>query len=137
MQRIGNSNAIHSVRGFGQSRGCHSLVVFLIDGRKRREACRRAGVEPTTVELDGQDPATYILSANINRRHLIRSVQVGRTWLVHKADIENYINPTLVDDLAVARRSRRNAWKREGVSENEDMTVVIRDSVQVHSRQAT
>jgi hypothetical protein len=30
-------------------------------------------VEPTTVELDGQDPATYILSSNINRRHLTKS----------------------------------------------------------------
>jgi hypothetical protein len=32
--------------------------------------CRRAGVVPDYVLLDGQDPVTYILSANINRRHL-------------------------------------------------------------------
>lgn len=53
----------------------HPLIVkdgLLIDGRNRREACRRAGIEPTTVELNGQDPALYILSANINRRHLTK-----------------------------------------------------------------
>jgi hypothetical protein len=42
----------------------------LIDGRNRREACRRAGVSPDYVLLDGQDPVAYIVSANINRRHL-------------------------------------------------------------------
>ena len=39
----------------------------LIDGRNRREACRRAGVVPHHIRLDGQDPVTFILSANINR----------------------------------------------------------------------
>jgi hypothetical protein len=42
----------------------------LIDGRNRREACRRVSVIPDYVLLDGQDPVAYILSANINRRHL-------------------------------------------------------------------
>jgi hypothetical protein len=42
----------------------------LIDGRNRREACKRAGVTPRLEELNGIDPVAYILSANINRRHL-------------------------------------------------------------------
>jgi ParB-like chromosome segregation protein Spo0J len=42
----------------------------LVDGRNRREAYRRAGVVPDYILLDGQDPIVYILSANINRRHL-------------------------------------------------------------------
>jgi hypothetical protein len=45
---------------------------MLIDGRNRREACRRTGVIPDYVLLDGQDPVAYILSANINRRHLTK-----------------------------------------------------------------
>jgi hypothetical protein len=44
----------------------------LIDGRNRREACRRAGVIPDYVLLDDHDPVTYILSANINRRHMTK-----------------------------------------------------------------
>jgi hypothetical protein len=46
--------------------------MFLIDGRNRREACQRAGVVPDYVLLDGQDPVAYILSANINRRHITK-----------------------------------------------------------------
>jgi ParB/RepB/Spo0J family partition protein len=45
----------------------------LIDGRNRREACKRAGIVPHHVLLDGQDAVTYILSVNINRRHMTKS----------------------------------------------------------------
>jgi hypothetical protein len=55
----------------------HPLVIaevegklLLVDGRNRREACRRVGVVPDHVLLNGQDPVAYIVSANINRRHL-------------------------------------------------------------------
>jgi hypothetical protein len=44
----------------------------LIDGRNRREACRRAGVEPRVEELNGTDPVAYILAVNVNRRHLTK-----------------------------------------------------------------
>ena len=43
---------------------------MLIDGRNRREACRRAGIVPDYVLLDSADPVAYILSANIHRRNL-------------------------------------------------------------------
>jgi hypothetical protein len=44
----------------------------LVDGRNRREACLRAGVIPDYVLLDGADPVTYIVSANITRRHMTK-----------------------------------------------------------------
>lgn len=53
----------------------HPIVVkdgVLIDGRNRREACRIAKIEPYAIELNGQDPVAYILSSNINRRHLTK-----------------------------------------------------------------
>jgi hypothetical protein len=53
----------------------HAIVVkdgVLIDGRNRREACRIAGVEPRTEELNGQDPVAFILSSNIARRHMTK-----------------------------------------------------------------
>jgi hypothetical protein len=42
----------------------------LVDGRNRREACLALGIVPNYVLLDGQDPVTYILSANINWWHM-------------------------------------------------------------------
>jgi hypothetical protein len=49
--------------------------VMLIDGRNRREACRALGIVPDYVLLDGQDPLAYIISANINRRHMTKGQQ--------------------------------------------------------------
>lgn len=55
----------------------------LVDGRNRREACRRAGVEPRVEELNGTDPIAYILAVNVNRRHLTkgqRAMAVARLY---------------------------------------------------------
>jgi ParB/RepB/Spo0J family partition protein len=60
----------------------------LVDGRNRREACLRAGVIPDYVLLDGADPVTYIVSANINRRHMSkgqRAMVVARLLETNKA----------------------------------------------------
>lgn len=54
----------------------HPLLVKdgqLVDGRNRREACRRAGIEPTTAEVNGIEVEALILSENIARRHLGKS----------------------------------------------------------------
>lgn len=46
----------------------------VLDGWHRYLACDMAGVEPRTVELDRSvDPAAYVLSANLSRRHLTAS----------------------------------------------------------------
>jgi hypothetical protein len=45
----------------------------LLDARNRCEARQRAGVEPHVAELNGMDPAAYVLSANVSRRHLTKS----------------------------------------------------------------
>jgi len=42
----------------------------LIDGRNRRAACHMIGLVPDVMELNGQDPAAYIVSTNVKRRHL-------------------------------------------------------------------
>jgi hypothetical protein len=42
----------------------------LLDGRNRAEACRRAGVTPTTTVYTGDDPVGYVMSVNLERRHL-------------------------------------------------------------------
>ena len=42
----------------------------ILDGRNRARACRAASVEPRYVEFDGGDPAAFVLSQNLARRHL-------------------------------------------------------------------
>jgi len=46
----------------------HPIVVdkdgFLIDGRNRARACEIAGIEPTTVLFEGDDPRAYIIASS-------------------------------------------------------------------------
>lgn len=62
----------------------------LIDGRNRLAACRIAGVEPTYTSLNGHDPVSYILSANIERRNLNkgqRAMALARLETKHSARV--------------------------------------------------
>lgn len=42
----------------------------IIDGRRRSLACKIAGVKPDYVEIETDDPAAYVASLNLHRRHL-------------------------------------------------------------------
>lgn len=42
----------------------------ILDGRNRYRACLAAGIEPIFTPFKGNDPATYVISANVRRRHL-------------------------------------------------------------------
>jgi ParB-like chromosome segregation protein Spo0J len=59
-----------------KTNGLHEPIVLfdgkILDGRNRYRACLAADVEPDVIDGDGwiDDPATYVISANIRRRHL-------------------------------------------------------------------
>lgn len=59
-----------------QAHGQRDPIVYdkdgqLLDGRNRKEACRRIGLKPVSETLsDNIDPVAYILSKNVTRRHL-------------------------------------------------------------------
>src|SRR5262249_5145016 len=42
----------------------------ILDGRNRYRACRELGIECQTREYRGDDPAGFVLSMNLHRRHL-------------------------------------------------------------------
>lgn len=55
----------------GQQEPCIIWEDRVIDGRNRYLACQRLGIEPTLMELpECPDPITYVVSANLHRRHL-------------------------------------------------------------------
>lgn len=47
-----------------------AVTFMLIDGRNRREACRRAKVQPMVWMLVEEDATAFVLSVNVNRRHM-------------------------------------------------------------------
>lgn len=57
--------------------GVHEPIVLLdgqiLDGRNRFRACQEVSVEPDFVEYDGDDPAGFVVSLNLHRRHLNES----------------------------------------------------------------
>jgi hypothetical protein len=42
----------------------------ILDGRHRQAACSELGIEPAYVQYEGEDPASYVISLNLYRRHL-------------------------------------------------------------------
>lgn len=54
----------------------------ILDGRNREAACQRINVVPDVVVYDGDDPAGFVLSQNVARRHLTTGQQAMSTALV-------------------------------------------------------
>ena len=55
----------------------------LLDGRNRLAACKLAKVEPRIETWSGDNPIAYILSVNVHRRHIPKSVQVMAVALAY------------------------------------------------------
>jgi N6-adenosine-specific RNA methylase IME4 len=60
-----------------KANGLHEGIVLLddqiLDGRNRYRACIAAGEQPLFVPYRGDDPAAYVVSMNVARRHLSES----------------------------------------------------------------
>jgi hypothetical protein len=58
----------------------HPIIIYqgmVLDGWTRMRACLEIGKEPYTKEYGGSDPAGYVLSSNLHRRHLSASQRAG------------------------------------------------------------
>lgn len=91
----------------------HPIVLdkdgVLIDGRNRWAACQVAGVDPRFEMLNGQDPVAYILSANVNRRHLTkgqRAMAASEAVFVTNTEVLSRGHRSALADAAGASDSR-------------------------------
>lgn len=63
----------HLVTDIGANGMIHPIVIYegkILDGRNRYRACQLMQMTPAVVTYDGTTPLEYVLSANLQRRHL-------------------------------------------------------------------
>jgi hypothetical protein len=77
---------------------------LILDGRNRAAACERIGIEPETVEYDGDDLAEYVIDCNVTRRNMTTGARAMATALV----------------LAEDGRRDGGRWKRGSVVGNDE-----------------
>ena len=61
---------VESIRERGLQEPIWTLDGKVLDGRHRDRACADAKVKPRYREFEGESPASFVLDANIHRRHL-------------------------------------------------------------------
>ena len=66
-----------SIKKEGLINPCVRQGEVLLDGRNRMAACDIAGVEPRFVEYDGDSPVSFIIGANLKRRHLEQGQKIA------------------------------------------------------------
>ena len=87
----------------------------LIDGRNRLKACELAGVEPIFTTVD-TDPIAYILSLNVNRRHLSKGQRAMAVAMAYpepeklkRKGLAKFSEETSKSDVSKARFVLRHA----------------------------
>ena len=61
------------IRQYGLREAIWLLNGQILDGRNRFKACQEVGVKPIFKEYAGDDPAAFVISLNLKRRHLSES----------------------------------------------------------------
>ncbi len=114
-------------------------AAFIIDGRNRYAACKLAGVEPKTREMqsefaDDAEVIRFIISTNIHRRHLTESQRMIIATELAKLtpgdrDAQICASPTLTQQQAadLMQVSRRGVQMAKKVSEDApDLAVKVK-----------
>ena len=95
----------------------------VIDGRNRLAACKLAGIEPRFEQYTGDDPLSYVVSANAKRRNMNKAqlaITAARAWL--QAEAEGLTRPNggdaraLVGNRQLIREARKHFAGMFGVS---------------------
>jgi len=98
----------------------------ILDGRNRYNACIDSNVVPNFVEYEGEDALSYVISLNLNRRHLNESqrAMIGANLANMKGrrkvdQLDHFSNKDVAEKLNVGLGSIKRAKKvqKEGIED--------------------
>jgi ParB-like chromosome segregation protein Spo0J len=104
---------------------------MILDGRNRYRACIKAGLEPKLTPFRGSDPAAFVISKNINRRHLTTAQRAAIA-----ADLATMKSGARTDLAGNQARSQSEAAKLLNVSRDsaQRATEVKKASPELHEQ---
>ncbi len=99
----------------GQIHPIYTLDGMILDGGNRYRALRELGIIPVIIEYTGVNPAQFILSTNLHRRHLTQGqsaaiVSASQSWINAQADAQ--LSSTVQLDTATARAKQSGVGHR-------------------------
>lgn len=103
----------------------------ILDGRNRYAACKTAKVKPRYDAYEGDDPVGFILSHNINRRHLpagkradyaLRIFAAGEIWASGGRPKKDSRAPTLDEVAKLSNVSKKTVQRAKKKAEKEDLS---------------
>ena len=99
----------------GQIHPIYTLDGMILDGGNRYRALCELGIVPDIIEYTGANPAQFILSTNLHRRHLTQGqsaaiVSASQSWINAQADSQ--LSSTAQLDTATARAKQSGVGHR-------------------------
>jgi hypothetical protein len=99
----------------GQIHPIYTLDGMILDGGNRYRALCELGIIPVIIEYTGANPAQFILSTNLHRRHLTQGqsaaiVSASQSWINAQADSQ--LSSTAQLDTAISRAKQSGVGHR-------------------------
>jgi hypothetical protein len=118
LRRVAFDSLVADIRANGLREPITLYDGMVLDGRNRYRACEAARIEPRFFEFDGDDPLGFVLSLNLQRRHLSEPQRamvaaeiatLGRGAPKKSATWRNISQPKAAKRLNVSGRSLQRA----------------------------
>ena len=104
-----------NLQNIGQTHPIYTLDGMILDGGNRYRALCELGIDPVMIEYTGPNPAQFILSSNLHRRHLTQGqsaaiVSASQSWI--NAQTASQSRSTVQLDTAASRAKQSRVGQR-------------------------
>jgi hypothetical protein len=93
---------VDDIRANGQHHSITLLDGQLLDGVHRYKACRKAGIQPRGKPFTGSNPAAFVCSVNLHRRHLELTAEEKRALIAEVLAESPDLSDRQIGELAKA-----------------------------------